>query len=355
MVEVGVVNITSGEEVMNEITTVGIDLAKNVLSVHGVDRHGKAVLRKSLSRARLLELMAQLPACRVGMEACSGAQELARTVQALGHDARIMAPKFIVPYRKNQKNDGNDAEAICEAVGRPKMRFVPIKSAEQQAVLVVHRVRSELVQSRVGLINQVRSLLTEFGIVMPQGRFSFRHNIGVALDDPRLPMLARQILQEVNARIRLLDEDILSYDRRLEAMVRASALMQRIVAVCGVGPITASAIVASVGDARLFKNGRQFAAWLGLVPRQYSTGGKAILGRITKRGDVYLRTLLIHGARSALITLARRTDRLSRWAAAVTERRGFKKACVAMAAKNARIIWALLAKGEAFRLERAAT
>jgi transposase len=350
---VDVFNITSGEAVMSEITTVGIDLAKNVLSVHGVDAHGKTVLRKSLSRSKLLELMAQLPACRVGIEACSGAHELARTLQALGHDAKIMAPKFIVPYRKNQKNDGNDAEAICEAASRPNMRFVPIKSAEQQAVLVVHRVRSELVQSRGGLINQVRSLLTEFGIVLPQGRFAFRHHIGVALDDARLPTLARQIRHEVNQRIRVLDEDILAYDRRIEAMVRASVLMRRIVAVCGVGPITASAIVASVGDAKLFKNGRQFAAWLGLVPRQYSTGGKAILGRITKRGDVYLRTLLIHGARAALITFARRTDRLSRWAAALTERRGFKRACVAMAAKNARLIWALLAKGEDFRLERA--
>ena len=339
---------------MSEITTVGIDLAKNVLSVHGVDDHGKPLLRKSLTRGKLLELMAQLPACRVGIEACSGAHELARTLTSLGHDARIMAPKFIVPYRKNQKNDGNDAEAICEAVGRPNMRFVPIKSAEQQAVLVVHRVRAELVGSRVGLINQVRSLLTEFGLVLPQGRFSFRHNVGTALDDARLPTLARQILHEVNARIRALDEDILAYDRRIEAMVRHSPLMQRIVKVCGVGPITASAIVASVGDAKLFKNGRQFAAWLGLVPRQYSTGGRSILGRITKRGDVYLRTLLIHGARSALITLSRRTDRLSRWAAELVQRRGFKKACVAMAAKNARIIWALLAKGENFRLERAA-
>ena len=338
---------------MSEITAVGIDLAKNVLSVHGVDAGGKAVLRKSLSRSKLIELMAQLPPCRIGLEACSGAHQLARTLQTFGHAARIMAPKFIVPYRKNQKNDGNDAEAICEAVDRPNMRFVPIKSAEQQAVLVVHRVRAELVQSRVGLINQVRGLLTEFGIVMPQGRFSFRHNIGVALDDVRLPVLARQILHEVNARIRGLDQDILAYDRRIEAMVRESALMRRIVAISGVGPITASAIVASVGDAKLFRNGRQFAAWLGLVPRQYSTGGKAILGRITKRGDVYLRTLLIHGARSALITLSRRTDRLSRWAAALVQRRGFKRACVAMAAKNARIIWALLAKGDEFRLERA--
>ena len=191
-------------------------------------------------------------------------------------------------------------------------------------------------------------------MVIAVGRYHFRQDIGAALDDARVPALARQVLHEVNVRIRMLDEDILAYDRQIDAQVRNSAAMQRIVAVCGVGPITASAVVASVGDAKLFRNGRQFAAWLGLVPRQFSTGGKPILGRITKQGDVYLRTLLIHGARSALLTLARRNDRLSRWAGALIARRGFKKACVALAAKNARIIWALLAKGEKFRLEQAA-
>jgi transposase len=339
---------------MGEITTVGIDLAKNVFSVHGVDAHGKTVLRKTVSRGALLELMAQLPRCLVGMEACSGAHQLARDLQPLGHQPRIMMPKFIIPYRRNQKNDGNDAEAICEAVGRPNMRFVPIKSVEQQAVLVVHRVRKELVELRNGQINQARSLLAEFGVVIAVGRYRFRQQIGAALDDPRVPELARQVLHEVNARIRALDEDILAYDRRISAQVRDSAAMQRIVAVCGVGPITASAVVASVGDAKLFKNGRQFAAWLGLVPRQFSTGGKPVLGRITKQGDVYLRTLLIHGARSALLALTRRDDKLSRWASALIARRGFKKACVALAAKNARVIWALLAKGEAFQLDRAA-
>jgi transposase len=350
-VEVHVFNITSGEAAMEQITTVGIDLAKSVVSVHGVDARGNTVLRKTLSAARLMEFMARVAPCRVGMEACSGAHAVARGLQALGHDARIMAPKFVVPYRKNQKNDGNDAEAICEAVGRPKMRFVPVKSAEQQTVLVVHRVRAELVTARAGLINQVRGLLAEFGLVMPKGRFTFRHQVAAVLDDARVPTLARTVLQEVVARIRALDEDILAYDRRIDAQVRDSEPMQRIGELCGVGPITASAIVASVGDAKLFKNGRQFAAWLGLVPRQYSTGGKPILGRITKRGDVYLRTLLVHGARSALITLARRNDRLARWAAALIARRGFKRACVAMAAKNARVIWALLARGEALRLE----
>ena len=280
-----------------------------------------------------------------------GANDMARTLIALGHDARIMAPKFVVPYRKNQKNDGNDAEAICEAVARSNMRFVPVKSAEQQAVLVVHRVRGALIEARAVLINQVRGLLTEFGIVIAKARYNFRHLVGGALCDERLPELAREILAEVSERIRRLDEEILGYDRRIEAMARESSLMQRIVEICGIGPITASAIVASVGDAKLFKNGRQFAAWLGLVPRQYSSGGRTILGRITKHGDIYLRTLLIHGARSALITLARRSNRLSRWAARLIERRGFRKACMALANKNARVLWALLAKGERFSAE----
>ena len=219
---------------MEQITTVGIDLAKSVVSVHGVDARGNTVLRKTLSAARLMEFMARLPPCRVGLEACSGAHAVARGLQALGHDARIMAPKFVVPYRKNQKNDGNDAEAICEAVGRPKMRFVPVKSAEQQAVLLVHRVRAELVAARSGLINQVRGLLAEFGLVMPKGRFTFRHQVAAVLDDARVPTLARAILQEVVARIRALDEDILAYDRRIDAQVRDSEPMQRIGELCGV-------------------------------------------------------------------------------------------------------------------------
>ena len=286
---------------MGVITTVGIDLAKNIFSVHGVDAHGKAVLRKSVSRGKLLELMAQLPPCLVGMEACSGADQMARELQPLGHTPRIMMPKFIIPFRQaTRRTTATTPRQFARRSGQPAMRFVPIKSVEQQAVLIVHRVRNELVALRNGQINQARSLLAEFGVVIAVGRYHFRRHIGVALDDARVPALARQVLHEVNARIRVLDEDILAYDRQIDAQVRNSAAMQRIVAVCGVGPITASAVVASVGDAKLFRNGRQFAAWLGLVPRQFSTGGKPSLGRITKQGDVYLRTLLIHGARSAL-------------------------------------------------------
>jgi transposase len=332
-----------------KITTIGIDLAKQSYSVHGVDALGKVALRKTLSRTKLLELMAQLEPCLVGMEACGGAHDMARRLMAMGHTVRLMAAKFVHPYRKSQKNDGNDAEAICEAVGRPSMRFVPVKSIEQQSLLTVHRVRGELVQARTALINQLRGLLLEFGVAMPKGRYQFRAHVGRWLIDERIPSLAREVLSELNARIGSLDHDILGYDRRLEAIARASEPVQRIMAIGGVGPISATAMVASIADAKLFRNGRELAAWLGLVPRQYSTGGKPRLGRITKRGDVYLRTLLVHGARAALTMMARRNDRLAQWARALIARRGFKKACVALAAKNARTIWALLAKGEAYR------
>lgn len=331
-----------------KITTIGIDLAKSTLSVHGVDAHGKTVMHKSLSRTKLLEFLSNLEPCLIGMEACSGAHDLARRLIAMGHDARLMAACFVQPYRKNQKNDGNDAEAICEAVARPNMRFVPVKSAEQQALLSVHRVRLELVAGRTALINQLRGLLTEFGIVMPKGRYQMRAHVCDALEHPDLPELARTVLGELYQRIAALDQDILAQERRIETFARDSVLIQRIMGITGIGPVTASAIVASVGDAKLFKNGRQFCAWLGLVPRQYSTGGKTRLGRITKRGDVYLRTLLVHGARAALTVLAKRTDRLSTWVQALVARRGYKKAVVALAAKNARLVWAVLATGKPY-------
>jgi transposase len=298
--------------------------------------------------------MAQLPPCLVGLEACGGAHDMARRLMGLEHQVRIMAAKFVHPYRKNQKNDGNDAEAICEAVARPQMRFVPVKSTEQQAVLSVHRIRGELVRSRTAMINQLRGLLSEFGVVLPKGRYQLRAHVGRALKAGEIPQLAQQVLEELNDQILQLDAQILAYDGRLEALARQSEAMRRVMAVRGVGPISASAIVASVADAKLFKNGRQFAAWLGLVPRQYSTGGKPRLGRITKCGDVYLRTLLVHGARAALTMMAKREDRLARWTRSLVDRRGFKKACVALAAKNARTIWALLVKGEDYRIEPAA-
>ena len=332
---------------MGKITTVGIDLAKNTFSMHGVDGNGKVLLRKTVSRARVLEVLAQLPSCRVGMEACSGAHEWARQIQAFGHDVRIMAPRFVAPYRRSGKNDSNDAEAICEAVQRPSMRFVPVKSAEQQAVLTVHRVRLGFVEERTATINRIRGLLAEFGVVLPQRAVEVRR--GAAAQAERLPDLARSAVLDLLQHLATLDERVAAYDQELEHLAQASESARRLMTVPGVGPLTASATVASVGAAHDFANGRQFAAWLGLVPRQYSTGGKARLGHITKRGDAYLRTLLILGARAALQMAARREDRLSRWALALKERCGYHKAVVAIAAKNARIVWAILARNTEFK------
>lgn len=333
------------------VTTVGIDLAKNLFSVHGVAADGKVMLRRTVGRADLLALFAQLPPCRVGMEACSGANHVARELRKLGHDARIMAARFVAPYRKGGKNDGNDAEAICEAVGRPNMRFVAIKSVEQQAVLVLHRVRKEASDQRTALINQLRGMLCEFGVVLPRGRYSFRAKLPAVLEDASngVPDLARRLFREVDLRIRALDAQILAYDREIGAFARHSEPAQRLMAMPGIGAITATAILAGVADMKVFRNGREFAAWLGLVPRQYSTGGKTRLGRITKQGDVYLRTLLVHGARAALAKAGEKDDRLSRWVRSLIERRGYRKAAVALAAKHARMIWAMLARGEPYR------
>jgi len=334
------------------ITHVGIDLAKTVFQVHAVDETGKTVVRRQLKRSQLLAYFAQLPACQVGMESCGGAHHWARELSALGHEAKLMAPQFVAPYRKGGKNDGNDAQAICEALGRPTMHFVAVKSAEQQAVLVVHRARELLVRERTGLVNQVRGLLAEFGIVVAVGVAALRRRLPEVLEDGdnALPALVREVLGELQERLLDIETRVGHYDRRIAALAKEMEAAKRLMAVEGIGPLTATALVASVGDARVFGNARQFAAWLGLVPRQYSSGGKTRLGRITKRGDVYLRTLLIHGARALMRDLEGREDAKSRWVRAVHERRGFHKAAVALAAKNARIVWALLARGAEYRV-----
>jgi transposase len=334
-----------------KVTTIGVDLAKSVFCVHGVDCHGKSVLHRELTRAKMKEFFANAPTCVVGMEACGSAHYWGRELQALGHTVRLMAPQFVRPYRKNEKNDGNDAEAICEAVGRPNMRFVPLKSVEQQAVLAIHGARALLVGSRTALVNQMRGLLAEFGIVAATGIERLRRAMPGILEDAEngLPMLARHVFADMAQQLHELDARIDEYDRRLGTLARQSEAARRLMRIQGVGQISATAILASVGDAKVFANGRQFAAWLGLVPRQYSSGGKSRLGRITKRGNVYLRTLLIHGARAALRFSAGRTDPRNRWAQALQERRGYNKAAVALAAKNARTIWAMLARGEPYR------
>lgn len=333
---------------MSNVTTCGIDLAKNVFSIHAVDGHGVVVLRKTVARARLASLVAQLPPCLIGLEACSGAHEWARRFAQFGHTVKLMAPKFVAPYRRSGKNDSNDAEAICEAVSRPSMRFVPVKSVEQQATLTLHRVRLGFVEERTATINRIRGLLAEFGVVLPQRVVEVRRGAAATLD--QLPALAQRALRDLLEHVRVLDERIAEYERQLEQHARQDERAKRIQKLSGVGPISASAIVSSVSDAHEFKNGRQFAAWLGLTPKQHSTGGKTRLGRITAHGDPYLRTLLIMGARSMLQTALRRTDRLARWALGVRARRGYHRACVAIAAKHARIIWAMLAKNEPLKL-----
>jgi transposase len=330
---------------MSIVSTVGIDLAKNLFSVHGIDAHGTVVLRRTVSRAKLPELVAQLAPCLIGMEACTGAHQWARQFSRFGHTVRLMAPKFVAPYRKSGKNDGNDAEAICEAVTRPNMRFVPVKSIEQQAELSLHRVQQGFVEERMGTLNRIRGLIAEFGYVLPNGPRHIHRELPVILE--KLPARVAQCARDLLEHAQRLANKVVEYEREIRGSVQDNELARRAQRRQGVGPITASALVATVGNGHDFKNGRQFAAWLGLVPRQYSTGGKTRLGHITKRGDPYLRTLFVMGARSVLQRAARETDPLSRWAQAVHTRRGYHRACVAVAAKNARVAWALLAKAAA--------
>jgi transposase len=329
---------------MEQITTVGIDLAKNVFSLHGVDGGGKPVLRRTVRRERLVETIATLPPCLIGMEACSGAHEWGRRFARYGHTVKLMAPKFVAPYRKSGKNDGNDAEAICEAVSRPSMRFVPVKSTEQQALLAMHRVRYGFVVERTAIINRLRGLMAEFGVVLPLRSVTVRRQAASAAET--LPELARRAVADLLEQLQLLDGRIDGYDREIEVQARLCEPARRLMQIRGIGATTALAIVATVGNAREFKNGRQFAAWIGLVPNQYSSGGKSRLGHISKRGDAYLRNLLVQGARSVLQTAPAHDDRLSRWALTHQDRRGYYRALVAIANKNARIAWALLARGQ---------
>ena len=334
------------------IVYVGIDLAKNVFAVHGVDERGKPVLvRPVVPRARLNELIAALPPCTVAMEACSGAHHWARLFAAHGHTVRLIAPKFVAPYRmsgKRGKNDGADAAAICEAVQRPNMRFVPVKNLEQQAQLMVHRARQAFVEARTATINRLRGLLSELGHVLPLKAATVRRGAAALLEE--LPGHANLVIGDLLSELHRLDERIAGYDRHIAQMARQDARARQLMRLRGVGETTATTIVAMVGNGHEFKCGRQFAAWLGLTPGQYSSGGKTRLGRITKAGDAYLRSLLVLGARAVLAAAKHKADRISRWAVALEQRRGYWKAVVAIAAKNARMAWAVLARGEQFRL-----
>jgi len=333
------------------VTTLGIDLAKNVFQIHGVDRKGKPVMQKRLSRGRFLPFLANLPPCLVGIEACGSSNYWARRLRAVGHEVRLISPQYGKPYVKTNKNDCNDAEAICEAVARPTMRLVPIKNIAQQDIQALHRIRERLVHERTALVNQTRGILREYGVFLPEGIRPFRRKIPEVLEDAQneLTPLAREFTADQYARLGELDRRITDYDARLQTIFRGNDTCQRLMAIDGVGPMTATALVAATGDAREFQNGRHFSAWLGLVPRQRSSGERNKLLGISKRGNSYLRTLLIHGARSVLRRCKTRTDKRGRWMQAILERRGFNRACVALANKNARILWALMARGESYR------
>lgn len=319
-----------------EITTVGLDLAKNVFQVHGVNAYGKVKLRKQLRRDQVTAFFANLPPCLIGMEACGSAHHWARKLQALGHTVKLMAPQFVKPYVKSNKNDAADAEAICEAVARPTMRFVPVKNVEQQAVLALHRVRQGFVKARTAQANQIRGLLGEFGLVVPQGIAYIAQRVPQLIEDAsiELPGSFRVLIQRLLEHLKLLHQQVDEIEARIKTWHRSNETSRRLEKVPGIGPLTASAFAATVGDAKNFDSGRQLAAWLGLVPRQHSSGGKQNLLGMSKRGDAYLRTLLIHGARSVIYRATQRANP-DEWAFKVTTRRNKNVAAVALANKTA--------------------
>jgi transposase len=340
---------------MNKVSVVGLDLAKNVFQIHAVDINGEVVLRKQLSRTQMARFFAKLPPCLIGMEACGGAHYWHRTLAQFGHTVRMMAPAFVKPYLKSNKNDRNDAEAICEAVQRPTMRFVAPKSPQQQAVLHLHHARQQLVRQRVAVGNHIRGVLAEYGLYLPQGVKALSQRLPALLEDGEnaLPMLTRHVLSELKAEHDTLIERAQRLEAQLKAWHAASESSQRLESIPGVGVLTATALAATVVDGQGFRNGRQLAAYLGLVPRQASSGGKDRLLGISKRGDGYLRSLLIHGARSVIRHIRRRLQAGqpggNPWVEALLQRCHVNEAAVALANKMARIAWVLLARNEHYQ------
>lgn len=335
---------------MEDVAVVGVDLAKSVFQVHGVDAAGEVVLRRRLSRSKLLSFFTKLPRCLIGMETCASANYWARELMALGHEVRLMPPQYVKPYVKRSKNDASDAEAICEAVTRPTMRFVGVKSSEQQSVLVLHRTRLVLTRQRTQIGNAIRAHLAEFGIVAPVGRLGFDRLLAVIGDvsDHRVPAAARACLAMLVDQYRLVLDHLLETDRAIRTHSRASELGRRLQEIPGVGPLVASALVATVPDAKVFRTGRSLSAWIGLVPRQNSSGGKERLGGITKAGDTYLRKMLFVGA-MAVIRHAERFGTRKPWLIKLLGRRHPRVAAIALANKIGRIAWALMTSGEHYR------
>ena len=327
-----------------KLKAIGFDLAKALFQLHGVDQEERPVLRRQLRRSQVLEFFARLEPCLVGMEACASAHYWGRKLAALGHRVRLIAPKYVKAYVKTNKNDARDAEAICEALLRPSMRFVALKSAEQQALLALHRMRQGLVDSRTALVNQLRGLLGEFGVVVSAGRRRFEQALPrlIAEDSAEVPALLRETLEPMRLQLLGLNEQIARLEARVAAWHRENEASRRAAEVPGVGVLTASAAVATIGDPHVFDSGRGFAAWLGITPGQHSTGGKQRLLGITKRGDSYLRKLFIHGARACVGAHRQGSDP---WLDGLLARRPKNVAVVALAHRNARIVWALLASG----------
>lgn len=334
-----------------EISTVGLDLGKRVFQVHGADPAGRVTVRRKLQRGEVLGFFASLPPSLVGMEACATAHHWARQIRALGHEVRLIPPAYVKPYVRRSKTDAADAAAICEAVGRPSMRFVPVKSEEQQAALLHHRVRDLLVRQRTMLINALRGHLAEFGIIAPAGH----HRVGdlVALiqegAEAGVPKLAREALLALIAELQAIEERIEAIEAVIMREHKADEMSRRLAAIPGIGPITASALAATIADASTFRSGRELAAWIGLVPRQHSSGGKQRLGRVSKQGNGYLRRLLTIGATAVMRRLTGKTDGHSAWIRSLLERRPFRLVSLAVANKMARIAWALMARGDTYR------
>ena len=340
---------------MSKITRMGIDLGKNTFHLCAMDRAGHVVLEKRFTRRGLEKFLRAQSPCVVGMEACGGAHHWARTLRALGYDARLMSAQFVRAYVKSNKNDWRDAEALCEAVGRPTMRYVAVKTVEQQSLQHLHRARSLALRQRTALANQMRGMLFEYGVVLAQGVGTVLRRVPELVEDADngLPWAMRELLVVEREELVRLDERVKRFDAQLDALAREDETCRRLQTIPGVGPKGASALVAAAGDGRAFANGREFAAWLGLTPRQRSTGGRTVLGGISKRGDRYVRALLIHGARAALRVADKREDRRSRWAVSVQGRRGANIAAVALANKNARTAWGLLTRAQSYQAQPA--
>ncbi len=334
-----------------EVTTIGLDVAKNVFQVHGVDDEGTVVIRRQLRRSRVLPFFKKQRPCLIGMEACATAHHWARQLIGLGHRVKLMPPHYVKAYVKRNKNDAADAAAICEAVTRPTMRFVSVKGTEQQSVLMLHRTRELLVRQRTMLINAIRAHMAELGIVAPVGVPQIKKLLRIIADtdDARVPSLARTCLASLVRQFLSLDKEINAAEKRIHAWHRMNEVSQRLETIPGIGPIIASALAASITDPEVFKNGRELAAWIGLVPRQNSTGGKQRLGKISKQGDQYLRWLLVAGAMSVIMHAKRRGTTNQPWLADMIARKPAKVAAVALANKTARIVWVLLRHGGTYQ------